>query len=129
VITHRPAAPTPTPKTSASEERKPENDRGDTVAQEGKEREQCRDQKEQELHVQEPRVECTHRSKVDRLEGGEEQGVVKVREAVRRAGEHDRVGPAEGVERVTLERPDRPCVVAIQGCDAEGASVIDHQRE
>ena len=103
--------------------------RGNTVAQEREERQQCRDQEEQELHVQEPRVERAHRSKVDRLEGGQQQGIVEVREPVGRAGEDDRVGPAEGVERMTLERPDRPCVVAIQRRDPEGAPVIDDQRD
>src|SRR4029079_17544936 len=70
-----------------------------------------------------------HRAKADRLERRQQQGVVEVREPVGDAGEDDRVGPAEGVEHMALERPDRPGVVAIQRRDAEGAPVVDYQRD
>ena len=44
------------------------------------------------------------------LERGQQERVVEVREAVRVPGEDSRVSPAERVEGVPLQRPDRPRV-------------------
>ena len=78
--------------------------------------------------MQEARVERAHSPKVDRFERGEQQRVIEIGESVGRGGEHGGVGPAEGVEGMSFERPDRPRVVAIQRRDPEGAAVIEHQR-
>ena len=112
-----------------AEERQPEDERRNTVAQQREERQQRRDEEEEELHVQEACVKRSHSAKVHRLERRKQQRVVEIGEPVGRAGEHDRVGPPEGIKRMTFERPDRPRVVAIQRCDPEGAAVVDHQRD
>ena len=111
------------------EQRQPQDEGMGSVPEQRKQRQQRGHQEEQELDVQETCVERAHRAKVDRFERRQQQRVVEIREAVGRAGEEDGIGPAEGVERMALERPDRPGVVAVQGRDAESSRVVDEDGE
>jgi len=97
---------------------------GTTVAQQCEECGKCCDEEEEELHVNQACVEGPHRAKGDRFERRQQQRVVEVREAVGRACEDGGIGPAERVEGMAFERPDRPGVVAVQRSDSESTRVI-----
>ncbi len=109
---------------------RPHERRRHPVAQERGEREEQGHHHERRLDVHHLRVQRAHEAEVDRLEPGQEQGVVEVQQAIAGAREHVRVEPAQQHDRAGLHRPHRPCIPLgqgpVQGVDQEQGADCRH---
>ncbi len=96
------------------EQERPDDEPRRALAGEGVDGGDPRDAEEQELEVDEARVEAAHRPRGHGLERGDEERVVGMRRQRHPAREQARVGPAEERQRPRLHPPDRPGVVVVE---------------